>query len=113
HIVERCTVMAVETTNDAVSGVRYEREGPPRARIAPSRRDGAQRQGCANERRSAESSTADTAVIHTPCVIAAAGAWTAKLVQPLGLNLPVRWVRSTVARTTPVHKLTDVGVWAP
>jgi sarcosine oxidase len=29
------------------------------------------------------------------------------------LSLPVRWVRSTVARTTPVRKITDVGVWAP
>jgi glycine/D-amino acid oxidase-like deaminating enzyme len=88
RIVEGCTVTSVDTANGAVSGVRYER---PLARSA----------------------AVDTAVIRAPCVIAAAGAWTAKLVEPLGLSLPVRWVRSTVARTTPVRKITDVGVWAP
>lgn len=51
--------------------------------------------------------------IRTPCVIGAAGAWSAKLAQPLGLSLPQRWVRSTVARTTPVKQITDIGVWAP
>jgi glycine/D-amino acid oxidase-like deaminating enzyme len=55
----------------------------------------------------------DRGVIRTPVIIAAAGAWTARLAKPLGLSLPVRWVRSTVARTTPVQKLTDIGVWAP
>lgn len=55
----------------------------------------------------------DRGSIRTPAVIAAAGAWTAKLAKPLGLSLPVRWVRSTVARTTPVRKITDIGVWAP
>jgi glycine/D-amino acid oxidase-like deaminating enzyme len=52
-------------------------------------------------------------VVKTATLIAAAGAWTAKLAAPLGLDLPVRWVRSTVARTTPVPTITDAGVWAP
>jgi glycine/D-amino acid oxidase-like deaminating enzyme len=51
--------------------------------------------------------------VKTATVIAAAGAWTAKLAAPLGLDLPVRWVRSTVARTSPVQRITDAGVWAP
>ena len=55
----------------------------------------------------------DRGSIRTPTIIAAAGAWTAKLAKPLGLRLPVRWVRSTVARTTPVRRITDIGVWAP
>ena len=55
----------------------------------------------------------DRGAIRTPTVIAAAGAWTAKLAKPLGLSLPVHWVRSTVARTTPVTKITEIGVWAP
>ena len=88
RVVERCAVASIETENGAVSGVRYER---------PTASPGA----------------ADTAVIRAPCAIVAAGAWTAKLVRPLGLSLPVRWVRSTVARTTPLRRITDVGVWAP
>ncbi len=88
RILERCAVASIETQNGAVSGVRYERP-------------------------TASSRTAETAMIRAPCVIAAAGAWTARLVRPLGLSLPVRWVRSTVARTTPVRRITDVGVWAP
>jgi len=55
----------------------------------------------------------DRGTIRTRMAIAAAGAWTARLAKPLGLSLPVRWVRSTVARTTPLRKVTDVGVWAP
>ena len=55
----------------------------------------------------------DRGSIRTSTVIGAAGAWTAKLAKPLGLSLPVRWVRSTVARTAPIRKITDVGVWAP
>ena len=88
HIVPRCTVTSVETTNGAVSGVRY-------------------------VRRIERSGRVDTALIAAPCVIAATGAWTATLVRPLRLSLPVRWVRSTVARTTPVRKITPIGVWVP
>ena len=32
-------------------------------------------------------------------VVCAAGAWSARLLRPLGLRLPQRWVRATVART--------------
>jgi glycine/D-amino acid oxidase-like deaminating enzyme len=51
--------------------------------------------------------------VKTRTLIAAAGAWTTKLAAPLALGLPVRWVRSTVARTSPVQRITDAGVWAP
>jgi glycine/D-amino acid oxidase-like deaminating enzyme len=46
-------------------------------------------------------------------VVCAAGAWSARLVRPLGLRLPQRWVRATVARTTPAPPLTRAGVWGP
>lgn len=90
HVVERCTAEAIETRNGAVSEVRY------------SLHDGGGHGGAV--RRGA---------IRTSCVVAAAGAWTAQLTRPLGLSLPVRWVRSTVARTTPVREITQAGVWAP
>lgn len=51
--------------------------------------------------------------VRTRCVIGAAGAWSAKLVSPLGLHLPQRWVRSTVARTNAMPRISDAGVWAP
>ena len=55
----------------------------------------------------------EKARVRTRCVVGAAGAWSAMLVRPLGLRLPQRWVRSTVARTTAVRRLTEAGVWAP
>ena len=88
HIVEHCTVTSFDTADGVVRAVRCE------SRITGSSRP-------------------HVNVIDAPRVIAATGAWTAKLLRPLGLSLPVRWVRSTVARTTPVRKITDVGVWAP
>src|SRR2546430_196089 len=39
--------------------------------------------------------------IRTPMVVCAAGAWSARLARTLGLDLPQRWVRGTVAQTTP------------
>jgi glycine/D-amino acid oxidase-like deaminating enzyme len=45
-------------------------------------------------------------------VVCAAGAWSARL-RPLRLRLPQRWVRNTVARTTPAPPLTRAGVWGP
>lgn len=51
--------------------------------------------------------------VRTPRVICAAGAWSAKLACPLGLSLPQRWVRATVARTTPAPPITPAGVWGP
>jgi glycine/D-amino acid oxidase-like deaminating enzyme len=51
--------------------------------------------------------------VQTSYVVCAAGAWSSRLVQPLGLTLPQRWVRGTVARTTPAPPVTTAGVWAP
>jgi glycine/D-amino acid oxidase-like deaminating enzyme len=46
-------------------------------------------------------------------VVAAAGVWTADLVRPLGIVLPLRVVRSTAAATGPLPALTSIGVWGP
>ena len=51
--------------------------------------------------------------IRTPVVVCAAGAWSARLARTLGLSLPQRWVRGTVARTTPAPALTACAVWGP
>jgi len=51
--------------------------------------------------------------IRTPTVVCAAGAWSARLARTLGLSLPQRWVRGTVARTTPAPALTACAVWGP
>jgi len=51
--------------------------------------------------------------IRTPTVVCAAGAWSARLARTLGLDLPQRWVRGTVARTTPVPAVSACAVWAP
>jgi glycine/D-amino acid oxidase-like deaminating enzyme len=51
--------------------------------------------------------------IRTPSVVCAAGAWSARLVRTLGLELPQRWVRGTVARTTNASVVTSCAVWGP
>jgi len=51
--------------------------------------------------------------IRTPTVVCAAGAWSARLARTLGLDLPQRWVRGTVARTTPAPAVTTCAVWGP
>ncbi len=51
--------------------------------------------------------------IRTRWVVCAAGAWSARLARTLGLELPQRWVRGTVARTTPAPLMTSCGVWGP
>ena len=51
--------------------------------------------------------------IRAKYVVCAAGAWSSRLVKSLGISLPQRWVRATVARTTAAPRLTDAGVWAP
>jgi glycine/D-amino acid oxidase-like deaminating enzyme len=51
--------------------------------------------------------------IRASTVICAAGAWSSRLVRPLGVSLPQRWVRATVARTTPAPPLSRSGVWGP
>jgi glycine/D-amino acid oxidase-like deaminating enzyme len=51
--------------------------------------------------------------IATDWVVCAAGAWSSRLARSLGLALPQRWVRGTVARTTPAPPVTACAVWAP
>ncbi len=51
--------------------------------------------------------------ILTSVVINAAGAHSAKLARMVGLSLPQRVVRATVAQTTPVQPITPIGTWAP
>jgi glycine/D-amino acid oxidase-like deaminating enzyme len=46
-------------------------------------------------------------------VVCAAGAWSWRLARRLGLGLPQRWVRGTVARTTPAPPVTPCAVWGP
>ena len=46
-------------------------------------------------------------------VVCAAGAWSSRLARTLGLSLPQRWVRGTVARTTPAQAITACAVWGP
>ena len=51
--------------------------------------------------------------IEAPWVVCAAGAWSSRLGRMLGVDLPQRWVRGTVARTTPAPAVTSCAVWAP
>jgi glycine/D-amino acid oxidase-like deaminating enzyme len=51
--------------------------------------------------------------IRAPAVVCAAGAWSTRLARTLGLDLPQRWVRGTVARTTPAPAVTACAVWGP
>ena len=51
--------------------------------------------------------------IRAPAVVCAAGAWSSRLARTLGLDLPQRWVRGTVARTTPAPAVTACAVWGP
>jgi len=51
--------------------------------------------------------------IRAPVVVCAAGAWSSRLARTLGLDLPQRWVRGTVARTTPAAAVTACAVWGP
>src|SRR5262245_33841138 len=55
----------------------------------------------------------DAGEIATAWVVCAAGAWSWRLARALGLALPQRWVRGTVARTTPAAPVTSCAVWAP
>ena len=51
--------------------------------------------------------------IRAPWVVCAAGAWSSRLTRMLGFDLPRRWVRGTVARTTPAPPVTSCAVWGP
>jgi glycine/D-amino acid oxidase-like deaminating enzyme len=52
--------------------------------------------------------------VKTSKVLVAAGAWSARLLRPLGLSLPQLVIRATVAQTTPAaRELARPGIWAP
>jgi glycine/D-amino acid oxidase-like deaminating enzyme len=55
----------------------------------------------------------DRNTIQTPVVVNAAGAWAMKIARMVDLSLPQLIVRSTVAQTTPMKRITNAGVWAP
>jgi glycine/D-amino acid oxidase-like deaminating enzyme len=74
--------------------------------------------GCAVEAVTTRAGAVDGVVtehgeIRTPTVVCAAGAWSARLARTLGLDLPQRWVRGTVARTAPAPAVTTCAVWGP
>jgi glycine/D-amino acid oxidase-like deaminating enzyme len=49
--------------------------------------------------------------IRASTVVCAAGAWSSRLVRPLGVRLPSLWMKGSVARTAPVKALIAAGVW--
>jgi glycine/D-amino acid oxidase-like deaminating enzyme len=51
--------------------------------------------------------------VRAPWVVCAAGAWSSRLVRTLDVPLPQRWVRGTVARTTPAPAVSACAVWGP
>jgi len=51
--------------------------------------------------------------IRASSVVCAAGAWSSRLARTLGFELPQRWVRGTVARTTAAPPVTACAVWGP
>lgn len=55
----------------------------------------------------------DRGRIETSRVVVAAGVWSARLVEPLGVRLPLRIVRSSVGATAPAPPVTRIGVWGP
>ncbi|MEE2778588.1 MAG: FAD-binding oxidoreductase [Acidobacteriota bacterium] len=54
----------------------------------------------------------ETGDVAAECVIVASGAWSSRLLWPLGLRLPQRKVRATVSATTPLPIESRVVVWA-
>ncbi|MEX0809866.1 MAG: FAD-binding oxidoreductase [Dongiaceae bacterium] len=46
-------------------------------------------------------------------VIIAAGAWSARLLRPLGIDLPQLLIRASVTLIDPVRPITSCGVWSP
>jgi len=44
-------------------------------------------------------------------VVCTAGAWSTRLLRPLGVCLPSLWVRNSVAQTAPLPAITPAGVW--
>ncbi len=54
----------------------------------------------------------DRGEISTAVVVVAAGAWSTRLLWPLGIRLPQRPIRNTVVATTPVPPVSRTAVWA-
>jgi glycine/D-amino acid oxidase-like deaminating enzyme len=85
---------------------------------AAARHGAAVHLGCAAEGVGTESGKVSAVIteqgaIRTSWVVCAAGAWSSRLARTLGLALPQRWVRGTVARTTPAPPVTPCAVWGP
>ena len=70
-------------------------------------------EGVATRDRAVSAVVTERGEIRTSCVVCAAGAWSSRLARTLGLTLPQRWVRGTVARTTPAPPVTACAVWGP
>ncbi len=61
-----------------------------------------------------ESVETERGTVKTSKVLVAAGAWSSRLLRPLGLSLPQLVIRASVAQTTPAAKeLARPGIWAP
>jgi glycine/D-amino acid oxidase-like deaminating enzyme len=56
--------------------------------------------------------TTDWGEVRAPVVVLAAGAWSSRLASAIGVPIPQRLVRSTVALTEPVRPITKAGVWS-
>jgi len=74
--------------------------------------------GCAAQAVTTRGGAVDAVVtehgeIRTSTLVCAAGAWSWRLARGLGVVLPQRWVRGTVARTTPAPPVTSCAVWGP
>jgi glycine/D-amino acid oxidase-like deaminating enzyme len=54
----------------------------------------------------------DQGELRAPVVVLAAGAWSSRLASAIGVRIPQRLVRSTVALTEPVGAVTKAGVWS-
>ena len=72
-------------------------------------------EGCAVDRITVERGRVtgvetERGVIRARHVICTAGVWSARLLRSVGIDLPVRVVRSTVAGTTPIDPLTEIAV---
>jgi glycine/D-amino acid oxidase-like deaminating enzyme len=74
--------------------------------------------GCAVEGVGTQNGAVNTVItergeIRASWVVCAAGAWSSRLTRTLGVALPQRWVRGSVARTTKAPAVTPCAVWWP
>lgn len=70
-------------------------------------------QGVATQAGAVSGVVTERGEIRTRTVVCAAGAWSSRLARTLGVELPQRWVRGTVARTSPAPAVTACAVWGP